>query len=144
MASAAAEVTWVANILTKLGVTNLKPITFHCDNQSAIYIAKNLDFHDRTKHIEIDCHYTRNKVLEGLLQVSYLLTKNQLVDVLTKILPSFHFKELLSKLGLSFIHPSLRGDVEYISSTTTGPELHTSTRNSHQQHDTTIAKMDNT
>jgi len=74
MAQAAAEVTWLVNLLQELGVSNLKPVTLHCDNQSALHIARNPVFHERTKHIEIDCHFTRDKVLEGLLQLSYLPT----------------------------------------------------------------------
>lgn len=112
MAAAAAEVTWIVRLLTELGVNNLKPITLHCDNQSSLYIAKNPVFHDRTKHIEVDCHFTRDKVLEGLLQLSYLPTRHQLADILTKILPSAPFNELISKLGMSKPLPSLRGDVE--------------------------------
>lgn len=50
MASAAAEVTWLLRLLEDLEIKNLKPITLNCDNQSAIYIAKNPVFHDRTKH----------------------------------------------------------------------------------------------
>lgn len=101
MASAASEVTWLVRLVEELGVTNLKPITLHCDNQSALHIAKNPVFHERTKHIELDCHFTCDKVLEGLLQLSYLPTQHQLADVLTKIIPSPQFKDLLSKLGMS-------------------------------------------
>ena len=109
MAAAAAEVTWMVRLLNDLGVRNLTPITLNCDNQSAIYIAKNPIFHDRTMHIEVDCHFTREKVLEGLLQLSYLPTRHQLADVLTKVLPSSHFIDLLCKLGMTFDHSSLRG-----------------------------------
>lgn len=63
MASTAAEISWIVRLLKELILKKLKPITLHCDNQSAIYIAKNLMFHDRTKHIEVDCHFTRDKVL---------------------------------------------------------------------------------
>lgn len=119
MASAAAEVTWMVRLLNELGLTNLQPVTLHCDNQSAIHIAKNPVFHERTKHIDIDCHFTREKVLEGLIQLTYLPTKSQLADVFTKILPSAQFNELLSKLGLFTPQPSLRGDVE--SSVADGP-----------------------
>lgn len=88
MAAATAEVTWLVHLLKDLGVEHLTPITLHCDKQSAMYISKKKSFPRGKKHIEIDCHFTREKVLEGLLQLSYLLTKLQLADVLTKILPS--------------------------------------------------------
>lgn len=100
MSHAAAEVTWLVRLLFELGLSQLQPVTFHCDNQSALQIAKNPVFHERTKHIELDCHFTRDKVLEGLLQLAYIPTSLQLADVLTKILPSHQHKELLSKLGL--------------------------------------------
>ena len=111
MAAAASEVTWLVRLLEEFGITNLKPVTLHCDNQSAIYIGKNPVFHERTKHIEIDCHFTREKVMEGLLQLTYLPTHSQIADVFTKALPSPQFTELLSKLGLSPSTPSLRGGV---------------------------------
>lgn len=74
MAAVVAEVTWVVRLLEELRASNLKPVTLFCYNQSAFYIARNLVFHERTKHIDIDCHFTMDKVLEGLLQLSYLLT----------------------------------------------------------------------
>ncbi|XP_056690301.1 uncharacterized mitochondrial protein AtMg00810-like [Spinacia oleracea] len=99
MAAASAEVTWLVNLLEDMGVINLKPISLHCDNQSALHIARNPVFHERTKHIEIDCHFTRDKVLEGLLHLAYLPTENQLADVFTKPLSSAQFQQLLSKIG---------------------------------------------
>uniref|UniRef100_A0A7C8YK69 Reverse transcriptase Ty1/copia-type domain-containing protein n=1 Tax=Opuntia streptacantha TaxID=393608 RepID=A0A7C8YK69_OPUST len=74
MSQAAAEVTWLVRLLSELGVPHTHPVTLHCDNQSALQIAKNPIFHERTKHIEVDCHFTRAKVLEGLLQLTYLPT----------------------------------------------------------------------
>uniref|UniRef100_A0A803LQG4 GAG-pre-integrase domain-containing protein n=1 Tax=Chenopodium quinoa TaxID=63459 RepID=A0A803LQG4_CHEQI len=109
MESASAEVTWMVRLLTELGVSNLLPVVLHCDNQLAIHIAKNPVFHERTKHIDIDCHFTREKILEGLIQLTYLPTSSQLADVLTKVLPSAQFKDLLSKLGMTQSLPSLRG-----------------------------------
>lgn len=67
MAQAAAEVTWLVGLLTELGVTKLKPVTLHCDNQFALHIAKNPIFHERTKHINIDCHFTLIKCLKDCL-----------------------------------------------------------------------------
>ena len=120
MAQAASEITWLVRLLQELGVTNLTPIQLNCDNQSALHIAKNPVFHERTKHIEIDCHFTRDKVLEGLLQLQYMPTSSQLADVLTKVLPGPHFQELLSKLGMvnSLDHSSLRGGDEHTPTST--------------------------
>ena len=112
MASAASEVTWLVRLLTELGIDKLTPITLYCDNQSALHIARNPIFHERTKHIDIDCHFTRDKVMEGLIQLSYLPSQNLLADLFTKILPSPQFNELKFKLGMCLPLSSLRGDVK--------------------------------
>lgn len=52
MDGASYEVTWLVTLLEELGVSNLKPITLHCDNQTALHIVKNPIFHERTKHIQ--------------------------------------------------------------------------------------------
>jgi len=106
MSQAASEVAWLVRLLSELGVPYCQPVTLHCDNQSAIHIAKNLVFHERTKHIEVDCQFTRDKVLEGLLQLAYIPTDLQLADILTKILPSAQHKQLLYKLGMVDCSPS--------------------------------------
>jgi len=56
MAHATCEIVWLRNLLM-LDFRQLGPMPIHCDNQSAIYIAQNPIFHERTKHIEIDCHF---------------------------------------------------------------------------------------
>jgi len=111
MSQAASEITWIVRLLEELGVSGLTPVQLNCDNQSALHIARNPVFHERTKHIEIDFHFTRDKVLEGLLQLNYLPSSSQLADVLTKVLPGPHFQDLLSKLGMvsTADHSSLRG-----------------------------------
>lgn len=75
LSSAASEITWLVRLLTELGVPNLAPVTLFCDNQSAIHLAHNPVQHERTKHISIDCHFTREKVLEGLLHLTYIPTQ---------------------------------------------------------------------
>ncbi|XP_018633968.1 uncharacterized mitochondrial protein AtMg00810-like [Nicotiana tomentosiformis] len=57
MAAVAAEVTWLSGLLDELGISISKPIQLFCDNKAAIQIAENPIFHERTKHIEIDCHF---------------------------------------------------------------------------------------
>lgn len=71
--SSATHSIWLARLLEELNVTDLKPVTLHCDNQSTLHIARNSVF-----HIELECHFTRDKVMEILLPVSYLPTMIQL------------------------------------------------------------------
>jgi len=60
------------------------PITMYCDNRTAMHIVENPVFHERTNHLRIDCRYTRDKVLERLLQTCYVRSKEQLADLMTK------------------------------------------------------------
>ncbi|GAA0159375.1 transmembrane signal receptor [Lithospermum erythrorhizon] len=100
MAQASSEVTWLVRLLEDLGVSNLAPVTLHCDNTSTIHIVKNPVFYERTKHIKIDCHLTRAKVMEGLITLAHVPTVDQIADILTKVLPAPQHHFLLSKLGL--------------------------------------------
>lgn len=94
------EITWIVSLLSDLHVTNLKPFNLNCHNQSTIHIVKNLLFFERTKHIELDCHFTWETVLESLIELTYKPTDQQLEDVFPKALfyPQDNF--LLSKLGI--------------------------------------------
>ena len=60
MAHTACKIVWLKNLLMELGFRQPGPMPMDCDNQSAIYIAQNLVFHERTKHIKIDCHFVRD------------------------------------------------------------------------------------
>ena len=87
LASVALEITWMVCLLDELGVSHLQPVTLFCDNKSTLQIAHNPVLHECTKHIAIDCHFTREKVLEGLIELAYIPTQQQLADVFTKTLP---------------------------------------------------------
>lgn len=70
MSAIASEITWLVRLLEELGVSQLQLVTLHCDNKSAIHIATNPVLHDCTKHVAIDCHFTREKVMAGVDQLS--------------------------------------------------------------------------
>lgn len=113
MANALCEVTWIFNMLTEIKFKIPRPIVLYCDNNSAIHIAENPVLHERTKHIELDCHLIRDKVKEGFILPTYLASLQQPADLLTKALPSHSLKYLLSKLGVvnKFPTTNLREDV---------------------------------
>ncbi|XP_019237846.1 PREDICTED: uncharacterized protein LOC109217992 [Nicotiana attenuata] len=93
-----AELTWLTRLLPRLSVHVSYPVSVYCDNQAAIHIARNPVFHERTKHIEVDCHFIIKKLADGLIQLFHVSTSNQLADIFTKSLPGVLHQSFLSKL----------------------------------------------
>ncbi|KAF3662585.1 Methionine aminopeptidase 1B, chloroplastic [Capsicum annuum] len=100
MAAVVAELIWLTGLLQDLGIEVERPITVYCDSKAAIQIAENPIYHERTKHIEIDCHFIREKVKTGMIKPTYVRTGMQLADILTKGLGTEQHQLLLTKLGV--------------------------------------------
>ena len=112
LASASAELCWLRTLIKDLGLYLYDPPILWCDNVSALAIASNPVFHARTKHIEVDFHFIRERVLRKDIQVKFVSTVDQLVDIFTKGLPFPRFQDLQSKLLVPVDTICLRGDDE--------------------------------
>ena len=91
---------WLRWLLENLGVFTSSVTPLYCDNQSVIHIAHNDVFYERTKHIEIDCHFIRYHLVHGALKLISVSFKDQLVDIFTKSHPEGRLHTLVDNLKL--------------------------------------------
>ena len=95
---------WLKRLLEELQLPIKTLMKLLCDNQAAISISKNPVLQDRTKHVEIDRHFIKEKIEDGIVEIIYTPTRQQTADVLTKAVARTQFDTLLSKLGMIDIH----------------------------------------
>jgi histone deacetylase 1/2 len=100
LASATAEMMWVQNLLTELRVPHARVARLWCDNLGAKYLSANPIFHARTKHIEIDYHFVRERVANKVLDIRFIASGDQVADGFTKVLPVAKLRQFRHNLNL--------------------------------------------
>ena len=110
----AAELSWIESLLRELHATLPFPLTLYCDDLSATHLAANPVLHSRAKHVEINYHFIRDKVLHHHIHVWFTSSEAQLADIMTKGLPTQWFLFLRTNLIVLPRPMSLWGDVKAI------------------------------
>ena len=100
MANATAEIIWIQILLKELRVSSPSAATLWCDNLGATYLSANPVFHARTKHIEVDYHFVRERVAQKLLNIQFVSTHDQVADGFTKALSVQKVQEFCRNLNL--------------------------------------------
>ena len=97
------ELLWLKILLTEIGFKPKELMLLYCDNQAARELANNLVHHNRTKHIEVDRHFIKEKLNMKLIDLPFVRSSEQLVDVLTHAVSTDLFHKSLNKLSLEDI-----------------------------------------
>ncbi|CAL8157464.1 unnamed protein product [Prunus armeniaca] len=100
MAQGVCELLWLRRLLRDLGFGPQKPMDLYCDNKAAIAIAHNPMQHDRTKHVEVDRHFVKEKLDAEIISFPFISSEYQLANVLTKAVSTTVFLNSLDKLGM--------------------------------------------
>jgi len=100
------ELIWIRDLLIEIGFSLECPIRLYGENKAAIHIAENIVFHERTKHIEVDCHIVHKKLEEKIIVVKHVSSGHQLVDLLTKPLGKIWVDFIYDKLNMHDIYVS--------------------------------------
>ena len=98
------EASWLRLLLMDLGYPPGQPIRLYCDNKAACDIAHNSVQHDRTKHMEVDRFFIKDKLDEKIVELPKIRSEDQLTDILTKAVPSPVFPKFLGKLCMCDIY----------------------------------------
>lgn len=94
------ELLWLRKLMTELELFVPKPCKLFCDNKAAISISENPVQHDRTKHVEIDRHFIKEKIESKIIELPHVKSEEQLADILTNAVNSSIFGKILGKLSI--------------------------------------------
>lgn len=108
-ANTVAKLCWLRNLLLELHFKITKAFVVYCDNISSVYLANNPVKHQRTKHVELDIHFVREKVDIGEVKVLHVPSSLQFVDIFTKGLPTTLFNEFRNSLTVQAMDASTAG-----------------------------------
>ena len=111
VANGVAEACWLRQLLQELHSPLTTSTLVYCDNVSAVYLSTNPVQHQRTKHVEIDLHFVRERVAIGDVRVLHVPTTSQFADIFTKGLPTSVFSEFRSSLNICSIDVPTAGGV---------------------------------
>jgi hypothetical protein len=100
MTHTTSELTWLQHFLQEIRFSAPTPNLLFCGKQATLHIASNLVFHEMTKHIDVDCHFIREKIFNGDISTPFVKCGNQLAYMFTKSLCHNRLKFICSKLGL--------------------------------------------
>ncbi|XP_020671762.1 uncharacterized protein LOC110091851 [Dendrobium catenatum] len=100
LSAATFDVVWLRRLIVDFDLAQSTPTTIHCDNTSAIALAKNPIFHARTKHIEIDYQFIRQHLNSSKISITHIPSTAQITDILTKSFLPARFHDLRRKLTI--------------------------------------------
>ena len=98
------ELLWLISLLNEIGYARNNEMNLYCDNRAAIQIAQNPVQHYRTKYVEIDIHFIKEKLETKIIKLTFVKSEDQLADILTKSVFSRVFYNFLGNLGIENIY----------------------------------------
>lgn len=101
MVAAIQEALWLKRFESELFADATPSIQLNCDNQGAIKLATNNNYHARTKHIDVKNYFIREKLAEGIIKLSYLNTKEMIADIMTKPVNFAKLSQFIEQYGLN-------------------------------------------
>lgn len=104
------EVLWLRKLMLELGLLVEGPTSLKCDNKASISISENPVQHDRTKHVEVDRHFIKEKLDNGVVTLPFVRSEDQLADILTKAVNGRVFASILDKLNIRDSSVQLEGE----------------------------------